>query len=441
MRSPLLRSLLLFLAVPVLPMPGMSAEQCLVVGDSLTKEYETEFPALFPNNPASWWSRNWIEILHKNRTAWFDLGRWSSYADPRLTGHEHNWAFPGATTTEIRTQVTSIFSFLWVSELKGQIQNAVERVVIFAGGNDVDSYYPNIYNGATAAAYTNVTRDNIQWMVDYVRGIKSSLPIVLVSVPHLGCSPKMQIQCPTDAVKTARVTATLDSLNAQLASFAQARNIGFVPEVYEFTKAMISQPFRIGGIEMYPLGDPDARPRYAFGGDAFHPATCAHAKIAQFVINAFRTKYPAAAITPLSDSEIVSGILNLDPNLPFQEWIATQGVPANQTTLDADPDGDGLKNLLEFSLEGLAAGVADASKLAAPVLEFAGPQQQPALRWNYKLNAIAKEWGTSLQPQSSTNLVEWTDVPASQLTTEADGSMTVRLPGVERTFLRLRAIR
>lgn len=40
------------------------ARQCLVIGDSLTKEYEAEFPGLFPTNPASWQALSWIEILH-----------------------------------------------------------------------------------------------------------------------------------------------------------------------------------------------------------------------------------------------------------------------------------------------------------------------------------------------------------------------------------------
>ena len=110
------------------------AEQCLVIGDSLTKEYETEFPLLFPQNPASWNSRNWIEILHQYRNGWFDLGDWGTYADPRLTGHEHNWAFPGATTTEIKSQLNTWTNLWWIGELKGQLKNAVQRVVIFAGG-------------------------------------------------------------------------------------------------------------------------------------------------------------------------------------------------------------------------------------------------------------------------------------------------------------------
>jgi hypothetical protein len=72
--------------------PAQAAQQCLVIGDSLTKEYEVEFPVLYPQNRDAWDSRNWIEILHEERNAWFDQGSFSAYYDVRITGHKHNWA-------------------------------------------------------------------------------------------------------------------------------------------------------------------------------------------------------------------------------------------------------------------------------------------------------------------------------------------------------------
>ena len=124
------------------------AEQCLVIGDSLTKEYEVEFAALFPTNPAALQARNWIEILHQHRTDWFDTGVFDTWADIRATGHAHNWAVPGATTGELKSLLTNFLNqILWVNSLKNHIRYDVERVVIFAGGNDADSYYANLYNG------------------------------------------------------------------------------------------------------------------------------------------------------------------------------------------------------------------------------------------------------------------------------------------------------
>jgi lysophospholipase L1-like esterase len=310
--SLVIRAMKLFLpAVFLVLCLTLHAEQCLVIGDSLSKEYEVEFPALYPRNPASWDSRNWAEILHERRKTWFDLGKWSAFADPRLVGHEHNWAFPGSTTTQIKMQLGSFWNVWWTRDLQSQIRGSAERVVIFAGGNDVDNYYPAIYKGASPTAYINSTRDNLKWIVDYVRRVKGTIPIALVSVPHVGCTPDIQKAHPTDAVKTRRVTLALDSLNAQLALFATQRGIAFVPGVYEMTKSMISKPMTIGAVSFISAADADARPEYVFSGDGFHPGSAAQAKIAQMIVNAFRAKYPKTVITPLTDEEILKQVLGL----------------------------------------------------------------------------------------------------------------------------------
>jgi lysophospholipase L1-like esterase len=296
--------------------PAQAAQQCLVIGDSLTKEYEVEFPVLYPQNRDAWDSRNWIEILHEERHAWFDQGSFSAYYDVRITGHKHNWAFPGATTSEIRSYLSSssFYHKLWQSELKSQLKSQVERVVIFAGGNDVDDWYGKVYNGSSATSYINKIRDNLIWTVDFVRAQRSSLPIVLVAVPHLGCSPDVQKSYPTNSVKTARVTAALDSLNKQLASLAKTRGVAFSSGVYDFTKALIStQPFVIGGVTINKGADANARPQYAFSGDGFHPNTSAQARIAQIILDTFRARWPSPAIPQLKDAEVLSDVLKLTP--------------------------------------------------------------------------------------------------------------------------------
>lgn len=402
----------------------LRAEQCLVIGDSLTKEYEAEFPGLYPNNPASWQARNWIEILHQHRTDWFDTGTWSVYSDPRLTGHRFNWAFPGATTTDIRNQLGSIYNFWWTNTLKSQLRTDVRRVVIFAGGNDADSYYADLYNGAVDASVTSTTLGNLQWILDYVRKVNATIPIVLVSVPHVGCTPKIQAGYPTDPVKTARVTAAMDALNATLAAYAESQNIGFVPGVYDFTKALVTQPFRITGIDFYRMADADARTRYTFSGDGFHPNTCAHTKIAQMVVEAFNARYPSTAITALTDDYIITTVLGLDPNIPLTEWLASQGQSGSFTD---DSNHNGIPNGLEFALEGLT----DVSSMPRPVV------QNGALTMTYRPRAVFTEWGT-IQPQSSADLIQWTDIPAAQTMTNPDGTITVNAALVGKGFLRLR---
>ena len=399
------------------------AEQCLVLGDSLTKEYEAEFPGLFPTNPAAWQARNWIEILHQHRTDWFDTGTFDTWADIRATGHAHNWAVPGATTGELKSLLTNLLNqILWVNSLKNHIRFDVERVVIFAGGNDADSYYANLYNGLVGPAVTNTTLSNLQWLVGWVKALKPSMPIVLVSVPHVGCTPKVQQGYPTHPVYTARVSAAMDSLNASLAAWAQTQGIGFVPGVYAMTKALITDPFRLNGIDFYRVADADARPRYVFSGDGFHPSTCAHAKIAQMVVQTFNTTFPASPILPLEDDYLTTTVLGLDPNLPFTEWMTSQGLSGPFT---GDSDGDGVSNLIEFAL--------DQPVMPQPVM------QNGALSLSYRPRTEFTEWGT-LKVQSSTNLLDWTDVPENQITTNPDGTRTVNAAVAEKAFLRFQAL-
>jgi len=291
--------------------PLQAAQQCLVIGDSLTKEYEVEFPILYPSNRDAWDTRNWIEVLHERRKSWFDLGSFSYFADYRIVGHKHNWAFPGATTTEIRGELRSSawLDKYWQNELKSQIKSTVERVVIFAGGNDVDDWYDDVYNGKSATNYIKTTRDNLINIVDFVRSVKSTIPIVLVAVPHVGCCPDIQRQNPTHSVKTARVSAALETLNSQLAASAKSRGVAFASGVYTFTKSLITTPFYLNGVEIYRKADANSRPRYAFSGDGFHPAGAPQAKIAQIIVDTFRARWPSPAIPRLTDTEIANSVL------------------------------------------------------------------------------------------------------------------------------------
>ncbi len=435
---PPFRALLLAFA---LAFPGWAqAERILVVGDSLTKEYEVEFPALYPNNRASWWSRNWIEILHQRRTDHFNIGDFSQFfaGDPRLIGHDNNWAFPGATSTMIRTRLasTSWADYYWQREFKEQVRNDVARVVVFAGGNDLDSIYPRIYNGEAAAPLTAVIADNLKWIVNHIRSLNPYLQVVLVSVPHIGIAPLVQSESPPDPVKTGRVTAALDALNADLAAYAQAQGIGFAPGVYQFTKAMLDQPFRIGGIEFYKVADADARPRYVFSGDGFHPGTAAQAKIAQIIVATFQQYYPTTPFVPLGDQEIITSILGMDPNIPYQEWAASNTLPAGRDGLLDDADGDGILNLVEFALLPPAPGTSPGQTLTGMQVI----SNVPHVTWTYKPNPPAQEWA-QVVPQYTSNLTDWLPVPTQWLFPQPDGSITARVPATGRVFFRVKTTR
>ena len=212
----------------------------------------------------------------------------------------------------------------------------------------------------------------------------------------------------------------MDALNASLAAYAQAQGIGFAPGVYEFTKALITQPFRIKGIEFYRVADANAGKRYVFSGDGFHPNTCAHTKIAQMVVEAFNSKYPGTTISPLADDYIITNVLGLDPNIPFTEWMASQGFSGS---FEGDSDGDGVANGIEFALDQVA--------MPLPVM------QGGALTMTYRPRVVFTEWG-SIQAQSSTDLINWTDIGTAQTTTDPDGTITVSVNLTGKGFVRLR---
>lgn len=198
------------------------------------------------------------------------------------------------------------------------------------------------------------------------------------------------------------------------------------------TRDMISNPFCIGGVEFYRVADADARTRYVWSGDGFHPNTCAHARIAQIMVDAFRARYPSPNITPLPDTELLEGVLGLDRHLPLTEWLAGLGVPSGSRGGLDDPDGDGVENLLEFALAGLSASVSDVGLLPGAVAS-AG-----SLAMTYTPRAAACAY-CQIVPQESGDLVTWTDVPPGAITDNGDGSFTVSVTAGAsgRRFLRL----
>jgi hypothetical protein len=140
------------------------------------------------------------------------------------------------------------------------------------------------------------------------------------------------------------------------------------------------------------------------------------------VVQTFNTTFPATPITPLDDDYLTTTVLGLDPNLPFNEWMAAQGLSG---TFTEDSNGNGVPNLIEFAL--------DQPGMLQPVM------QNGALSLSYRPRTVFTEWGT-LKVQSSTNLLDWTDVPENQITMNPDGTRTVSTSVAEKAFLRFQAL-
>lgn len=483
-------SLLLAMTVPL-----GAVERISVIGDSLTKEYQITFPGLPPlvdgidsTNPSA---RNWSEILNEHRNAHFDLGQFKNsfffnrWTDLRLLGHEYNWAVPGATARALRNLITGqdvaeltgdsdISEFLpyapdWAqtaARLTAQVQTTSAAAVVWCGGNDLrfgntdptcqvggtPITYDTIYDGnGTGAGNPQPLMDSlktsIQAVAQHLRATRPDLPIVVCAVPHVGCTPAVQEGSPTDPIRTGRVTAALDTLNASLRTWTESTLGGVWVDTYSLTKDLIGAGSLVyGGVTFHNASDVIVDPglpaapahnRYLFAHDGFHPGTALHAIVAQRVQAALRAKAPAvfAPSPALTDREVIVTVLKIFADTGFTEFMAASGAPAGERGPSHDPDGDGLTNLGEFALAGNTPF--PGGSIVLPSGTYDVEAGEVTLKWTprYESNIYA-----SITCQSSPDFAEWTDVPATHVTAAADGSHTARVPteGRTRLFLRLK---
>ncbi|MDB6070671.1 MAG: Phospholipase/lecithinase/hemolysin [Verrucomicrobiales bacterium] len=471
-----------------------AGDHVLVVGDSLTKEYRSEFVALYPDRPAAWSARNWIEILDERRHDVFDLGSWDFYSDPRLTGHEFNWAKPGGTAREFRNflrqtpdaeaevRASSGGDAAWAmypswrSTFTGYVPQS-QRLVVFFGGNDlalcnsdpeanpevngspVQVDYERMYAGTYGAAsdperMRTSIRSNVksilQWFRDTRPGPNGTViparftgPMILCAVPHVGCTPKLQAEAGTDPAKTAVITQMIETLNVELRDFAASKDVGFA-DVYAVTKRILDPaPFEIGGVTFQKAADPDCHPRYLFSGDGFHPNTAAQAKIAQVVADAFLTKYPneSGDLQRVSDREIVSGVLGLPKDTGYSEWLTAEAVPSGQRGPLGDPDGDGVANVMEYALDGRSAATFESGELFTVVRQphDSGVGEVLVVLWKPRFEENAY---CDLVPQLSSGLSDWEDIPPEAVVKSGNGwrHLELQISGGGSRFFRLKAV-
>lgn len=474
----------------LLTLPAAAVEHLTVIGDSLTKEYQITFPGLpaagvdgiDPTNPNA---RTWAEILHERRSAHFHSGlfknslfdRWS---DLRLLGHEYNWAIPGATGRTLRLLLTNpsspeltadpdlaqfiAFAADWQlmsARLTAQLQTAAYASVIWCGANDLRYgnsdpsaafggqaiRYQTIYEGTGTGAgnpqpLMDSIKSSIQTIALTMQAANPALPIAVCAVPHVGCSPEVKLLWPTDPVRTARISTALETLNAELRSWTENTLHGAWVDLYPLTKRLLTATADIGGVTFINTSDNVTPPlpvsahnRYLFSHDGFHPTTTIQAVIAQTIHAALRAKYPAkfSASPGLTDREILTDILGIPVNAGYDDFMAAAGVPAAQRGPDKDPDGDGLLNIMEWILAGNDPLHGSAPALPQPGYDTAAATFTLTWRPRYENFVYA-----SVICQQSTRLSTWTDVPAAQLTTNTDATVTARVPASGSIFLRLK---
>jgi len=382
-RTGALIALVLGIAAP----PALAERTVLVIGDSLSREYQFEFPG-FEN------ARNWVELLavHRGEDISFgDLGEVPlpglefvcdifggdlcdalGNGERPLMRYRYNWAIPTFSADNYRDNLTG--SGLVEQAFQVLIEpdfEVVDTVVVFIGGNDLDSVYGGIYEGEhTPNPIIRDLTDDLEDIVDYVRDQGSDLEIVLVNVPHVGATPEVKGDHPTDPVKTTRVTDGLIQLNSELEAFANSRGIAYADIATLTIDLLEPDTYCIGGLEFFNAGTESGATEFLWlGGQIsqnFHPNTNGQALIANSIIAALNTTY-GAGIEPLGNREILESVLALSADMPFADWAAGFGLASGEAGPNDDPEGDGLVNLIEFALD-LHPGQSDTHELPEPVM-------------------------------------------------------------------------
>jgi lysophospholipase L1-like esterase len=406
----------------------------VVIGDSLSAEYASVldgFPIPGVDDPTAyaavtvegWESMSWVEILGRLRPGLIHLGDYRSslvgWGDLRFGGYEYNFASPGFTASQWADIVTSsLFSnpqfLLYRRTLEKVLREQADQVVIWLGGNEFRGRYGHLYDGADPTGLLAELRQDLTAVVDFVQAQRADLQIVLVTIPDLGFSPDKQSAHP-DPGGQARVTAATAQANAAVQELAVARGLALA-DVFEWTgRLMAGEITSFGAVDLLPGEHPDNHPRYHFTRDGLHPNTSLQVVIARIMLDAFRQTYGSQA-PEITDGEALA-LLGLDPDLPYWEWIAWAG--GIDDAMDADSDGDGHRNLVEYAL-GMDPTRAD----------------EPPVSWQAAAGALEVHWAVDLArsrhvqvtPESSGDLRHWAPLPEGNVTENPDGRRIARLP-------------
>src|SRR5690606_35409507 len=87
-----------------------------------------------------------------------------------------------------------------------------------------------------------------------------------------------------------------------------------------------------------------------FLGDGFHPNYTIQAVFAQSIVDAFNERYDSG-IPRLGNREILVDILGVGASRTMDEWVKGFGVGDGDRGFADDPDGDGIRNVIEFAFD------------------------------------------------------------------------------------------
>lgn len=439
-----LRSLALFpiLALACAARVAAAPLQVLAIGDSMTEEYAYELTFSAPDsNSTNANVRSWPELLRIHRPTEVSLGPFEptggAYVDLRNAGHEWNFGIPGMTSLNWFKLLADSpqgeplgFGYAITKDALQDEIFLTPAVVIMLGSNDLKQEYNDIFNNTEDPAFFNQIRNRLNAIHDWVRANRGAHPpkIIVCTVPDVGATPQISgtYNIPE---KQASTRAKIAAFNQSIIAWAAAEPVP--PTIARLDKltdrVFDQQPFQINGTVFTLAGSNENPPTQVFCKDGFHASTVAQAYIANEIIGALNTAM-GTEIPEFSDREILRNLLGLNPDKPYLDWIAAAGLSGSD--MEADPDHDGLANLLEYLL-GTAPG-----SYSQPFSGAFAPKR--SLSW--LPDPVGLRFG-ELVPEESSDLVSWTPVPAERITTAADGRVSVTTGSLTgQGFLRLRGV-
>lgn len=429
---------LLILLALLLP---LSAQQrILTIGDSQSEEYAFEviFSAPFAGDYSDH-ADNWIEILDQRRDSQLDFGSYADfpgeYGDFRNNGHKYNWAAPGFTSFEAESMVTGAFDSNWAiwalnttsaNKIEDQLKNndsPIAHIVIFLGGNDINNEYPELARGILDSnSYLNTLIANFQSIITSLRSHNPNIPITIVNCPNVSISPRVREKYPLQSEADTITAITIDFNNrlqtlANINSTTAPTNIA---DIFSFSQQIAApETFYIGTVEMIKAGNDQNPANHIFCTDGFHPNSGAQALYANQILTAINTiQTPQTPL--LTNREIITEVLHLNPDQPYLDWATT--FTSTALPMSGDFDNDNIPNLLEFALNSSPTTPNSSPLTQIAPLTFTFPKNPNASR---HLD-LTPETSTTLQPDS------WTPIATSQNQITLD-------PAKAKNFLRLRA--
>jgi hypothetical protein len=347
------------------------------------------------------------------------MGSFGVFGDWRLTGHAQNWSIPGSMASEWRERLS--YPGMVPAGLETQLRGGADRVVIWLGGNDVRVKYGDLYDGRPSGEWAERLVADVVAVMEFVRARNRLIPLVVCGVPHVGATPSRNEAYPYDPVKTGRATAVLDGVNLRLRRAAEGMGAGYA-EVYEVTRELVTaERWVCGGWRIEKRSSSGGEPDALFLGDDFHPNWPAQAVFAQRIVDAFN-QLEGGRIPRLTNREIVGDVLGQDAGLTLNQWARGYGIVDGDRGWGDDPDGDGLKNVVEFAFD-LDPLRHDRDLMPVPWWDG----DRLALAWQPRDQSNAT-WAR-ITVQESAGGGEWKAVPSGSVINPGGGVRMVRRTG------------